>query len=92
MRISEEASQRVEELTAQGWELNVTWLTTDKKVQPRWEACFTRSLDGGFYDNHEEATGKDLSEVLLLACRFVKEGVKLGDLHNPYLTIDADKE
>lgn len=78
MTITEDASAKVDELIQQGWELTITWGNSlnPEILTQRWEACFTRRLPSGLFDNHEEAVGLDLSAVLIEACNYVRDGIK----------------
>ena len=76
--ITQEIWDLVEEFIKDGWEFDLLWTDWKKEGNFRWEADFTRRLDNGLWDNHEEGISKDDPNIAIKnAYNNIKTGKRL---------------
>jgi hypothetical protein len=80
LNLSEHSNKLINELLGEGWEMMMHYGIHSSFChikEPCWEVDFTRKLDNGLWDNHEDGYSLDVNEAVQIAYDNIRGGKKL---------------
>ena len=76
--ITKGVEKLIKELIAEGWSFDLVWTDMHSEGNFRWEADFTRRIEGGKWDNHESGIdADDPNEAIREAYDNIRSGKRL---------------